>query len=232
MQLFYAPNIAVDQELPEEEAKHALRVLRLSEGDEIEITDGKGFFYKALIQSTNPRHCEVEIIEKKEQSPLWDFRLHIAVAPTKSIDKTEWFCEKATEIGINEITFLNCRFSERREIKEARLEKILVSAIKQSQKATLPGLNGMTDFQTFIKKPFEGRRFIAHCQEGLKFLLKQTYHQSEDALVLIGPEGDFSLEEINAALAQGFEPISLGNSRLRTETAALAAVHTFHVLNQ
>ena len=144
----------------------------------------------------------------------------------------EWFAEKASELGINAITCLNCRFSERKEIKPARLEKILVSAMKQSQKATLPELNGMTDFRTFVSLPFAGRKFIAHCEEGVKPLLKQTYHPGENALVLIGPEGDFSPEEIALALKCGFEPISLGESRLRTETAALVACHTIHVLNQ
>jgi 16S rRNA (uracil1498-N3)-methyltransferase len=144
----------------------------------------------------------------------------------------EWLCEKSTEIGINQMTFLNCRFSERREIKLPRLEKILVSAMKQSQKATLPQLSGPIDFHTFIQQPFCGRRFIAHCHEGEKTTLKQTYHPTEAALILIGPEGDFSPEEVSAAIKKGFAPISLGNSRLRTETAALTALHTLHLLNE
>ena len=219
-------------ELPEEEAGHCIRVLRLTEGDEILLTDGKGFFFKAAISRAHPKHCEVNILEQWEQPALWNFNLHIAVAPTKNMDRMEWFAEKATEIGINAITCLNCRFSERKEIKPARLEKILISAMKQSQKATLPELNGMTDFRTFVSLPFAGRKFIAHCEEGVKPLLKQTYHPGENALVLIGPEGDFSPEEIALALKCGFEPISLGESRLRTETAALVACHTIHVLNQ
>ncbi|MDR1202661.1 MAG: 16S rRNA (uracil(1498)-N(3))-methyltransferase [Tannerellaceae bacterium] len=232
MQLFYAPDISVARELPEEEAKHALRVLRLTEGDAIDLTDGKGFFYKAIIRSSNPKHCYVDVIAKQEQPLLWDFDLHIAVAPTKNIDRMEWLCEKSTEIGINQMTFLNCRFSERREIKLPRLEKILISAMKQSQKATLPKLTGITDFPTFIQQPFYSRRFIAHCHEGEKNTLKQLYHSKEDALILIGPEGDFSSEEAAIAIKNGFEPISLGNSRLRTETAALTAIHTIHLLNQ
>ena len=232
MQIFYTPDIAVHPELPEEEAAHCIRVLRLAEGDEILLTDGKGSFYKAAISRAHPKHCEVKILESRRQPALWDFNLHIAVAPTKNMDRMEWFAEKATEIGIDAITCLNCRFSERKEIKPARLEKILVSAMKQSQKATLPELTGMTDFRTFINQPFEGRRFIAHCEEGEKPLLKQIYRPGENALVLIGPEGDFSPEEIALALKQGFEPISLGKSRLRTETAALVACHTIHVLNQ
>jgi 16S rRNA (uracil1498-N3)-methyltransferase len=231
MQIFYTPDIAVLPELPEDEARHALRVLRLGEGAEICLTDGRGFFYKALIRTSNPKHCEVNVIERSEQAPLWDFRLHIAVAPTKNIDRMEWFCEKATEIGIDSITFLNCRFSERRELKTPRLEKILAGAMKQSGKARLPELSGMIDFQAFIRQAFSGRRFIAHCEAGEKPLLAQACRPRENALILIGPEGDFSPEEINAALAQGFEPVSLGKSRLRTETAALAACHTIHILN-
>lgn len=231
MQVFYTPDIAVNAELPEEEAGHCVRVLRLSEGAEIRLTDGKGFFYRAVIRRAHPKHCEVELLESWQQPALWPFRLHIAVAPTKNMDRMEWFAEKATEIGIDEITCLNCRFSERREIKTARLEKILVSAMKQSLKATLPRLTGMTDFKTFVARPFEGRKFIAHCEEGEKASLKSSYRPGENALILIGPEGDFSPEEIAWALASGFEPISLGESRLRTETAALAACHTIHVLN-
>ena len=168
MQIFYTPEIAVNLELPEEEAGHCIRVLRLTEGDEILLTDGKGFFFKAAISRAHPKHCEVNILEQWEQPALWNFNLHIAVAPTKNMDRMEWFAEKATEIGINAITCLNCRFSERKEIKPARLEKILVSAMKQSQKATLPELNGMTDFRTFVSLPFAGRKFIAHCEEGVK----------------------------------------------------------------
>jgi 16S rRNA (uracil1498-N3)-methyltransferase len=232
MQLFYAPDINTIHELPEEEARHALRVLRLAEGDTIDLTDGKGCFYQAIIRSANPKHCLVDVIARQEQPPLWNFDLHLAVAPTKNIDRMEWLCEKATEIGINQLTFLNCRFSERRETKLPRLEKILVSAMKQSQKATLPKLTATTDFHTFIQQPFPGRRFIAHCYEGEKATLKQTYRPTEAALILIGPEGDFSPEEVSAAIKRGFEPISLGKSRLRTETAALTALHTIHLLNE
>ncbi len=232
MQIFYTPDIAVRQELPEEEAGHCIRVLRLTEGDEVMLTDGRGFFYRAVIRRAHHKHCEVEVLERWEQPKPWQFSLHIAVAPTKNMDRMEWFVEKATEIGIDAVTCLNCRFSERREVKTARLEKIMVSAMKQSQKATLPTLAGMTDFATFVKQPFDGRKFIAHCEEADKKLLKQLYLPRENALVMIGPEGDFSPEEIAMALGEGFEPVSLGESRLRTETAALVACHTIHVLNQ
>lgn len=232
MQIFYTPNIVTNPVLSEEESGHCVRVLRLNEGDQILLTDGTGSFYKAAITHAHPKHCGVELLESWRQAPLWPFYVHIAVAPTKNMDRLEWFVEKATEIGIDAISCLNCRFSERREIKSARLEKILASAMKQSQKATLPRLEGMVDFKEFVARPFEGRKFIAHCEEEEKPLLRQLYHPGERALVLIGPEGDFSPEEITLAKSKGFESISLGESRLRTETAALVACHTLHVLNQ
>jgi RNA methyltransferase, RsmE family len=232
MQLFYTPDISSNPELPEEEARHCIRVLRLAEGAEIGLTDGKGYFYKAIIEQANPKHCLVSIKETKQQPSLWPFHLHIAVAPTKHIDRLEWFAEKATEIGIDAITCLKCRYSERKELKPERIEKILISAMKQSLKATLPQLTGMTDFKAFIKQPFEGKKFIAHCEEGKKPLLKQVCQPGENALILIGPEGDFSTEEIALAKEAGFTAISLGESRLRTETAALVACQTIHFINQ
>jgi len=233
MQIFYAPDIATNPELPLEEAGHAIRVLRLTEGDELLIADGKGFFYKANILQAHHKHCTVTLQERWGQPRLWKPYIHIAVAPTKNMDRMEWFVEKATEIGIDAITCLNCRFSERREVKTARLEKILISAMKQSQKAFLPNLTGMTDFKGLVSTPFNGRKYIAHCEKGEdKPLLKEIYHRQENILILIGPEGDFSPEEIELAISNGFEAISLGSSRLRTETAALVACHTVHILNQ
>lgn len=232
MHVFYTPDIQKSNELPEEEAQHCIRVLRLSIGDEITLTDGKGNFYKAEITVATNKRCFVNIKESIFQEPLWPCHLHIAMAPTKNMDRNEWFAEKATEIGFDELTFLNCRFSERKVIKTERIAKILVSAIKQSLKARLPRLNGMTDFNRFISQPFEGRKFIAHCYEGEKPLLKDVVRKGEDALVLIGPEGDFSEEEVKQAIENGFEPISLGRSRLRTETAALVACHILNLQNQ
>lgn len=232
MQLFYTPDISSNLELPEDEARHCIRVLRLGEGAEVDLTDGKGNFYKAVIEQANPKHCLVSITETRQQPSLWPFYLHIAVAPTKNMDRLEWFAEKVTEIGINAITCLNCRYSERRELKKERIEKILVSAMKQSLKATLPKLTGMTDFKTFIKQPFDGKKYIAHCEEGEKPLLKQIGQPGENVLILIGPEGDFSTEEIDLAKEAGFIAISLGESRLRTETAALVACQTIHFINQ
>ena len=223
MHVFYTPDIQTRAELPEEEAQHCIRVLRLNIGDQITLTDGKGYFYRAEISAATNKRCMVNILETTYQGPLWNGHLHIAMAPTKNMDRTEWFAEKATEIGFDELTFLNCRFSERKVIKTERISKILVSAIKQSLKARLPQLNEMTDFNKFITQPFKGQKFIAHCYEGEKPLLKDVFHKGEDALVLIGPEGDFSEEEVKKAIGKGFRPISLGKSRLRTETAALVA---------
>ena len=232
MHVFYTPQIQTCAELPEEEAAHAVRVLRLQAGDEVMLTDGEGSFYRAEITTATNKRCLVRVLETQPQAPLWSGHLHIAMAPTKNMDRTEWFAEKATEIGFDELTFLNCRFSERRVIKTERIAKILVSAMKQSLKARLPRLNEMTDFDRFMTQPFTGQKFIAHCYEGEKPLLKDVVQHGEDALVLIGPEGDFSPEEVEKALANGFRPISLGRSRLRTETAALVACHILNLLNQ
>lgn len=232
MHVFYTPDIQKRNELPEEEAQHCTRVLRLSTGDEITLTDGKGYFYQAEITAASNKRCMVSIRESIFQEPLWHCHLHIAMAPTKNMDRNEWFAEKATEIGLDELTFLNCRYSERKVIKNERIEKILISAIKQSLKARLPKLNGMMDFDKFIAQDFKGQKFIAHCYEGEKPLLKNVLKANEDALVLIGPEGDFSEEEVKKAIERGFVPISLGKSRLRTETAALVACHTLNLLNQ
>lgn len=233
MQLFYAPDIATNPLLPEEESRHCTKVLRLTVDDTLMLTDGKGSFYRAVIAEPHPKHCRVTVVEHLPQAPLWPFRIHLAVAPTKNIDRMEWFLEKATEVGIDTVTCLNCRFSERREVKTERLEKILVSAMKQSQKARLPQLIGMSDFSDFVARPFEGRKMIAHCHtpEDLP-LIRSVYRPGEDALILIGPEGDFSKEEVELAEAHGFIGVSLGKSRLRTETAAFTACHTLHVLNQ
>ena len=232
MHVFYTPDILTNPELPEEEAKHCLRVLRLSPGDEITLTDGKGYFYKAEITIANNKRCLVSIRETTYQEPLWSRHIHIAMAPTKNMDRNEWFAEKATEIGIDELTFLDCRFSERKTIKIERIEKTMISAIKQSLKARLPIVHEITSFDTFIEQPFDGQKFIAHCYPGEKPLLKDVLQPGEDALVLIGPEGDFSEKEVEKAIEKGFVPISLGKSRLRTETAALVACMTMNIVGQ
>lgn len=229
MHVFYTPDIANTQELPEEEAGHCLRVLRLGIGDEVMLTDGRGFFYQAVIAAATQKRCMVKIVSKTEQESFWGGHLHLALAPTKNMDRMEWLAEKATEIGFDELTFLNCRFSERKVIKTDRIEKIVVSAVKQSLKARKPVVNEMTDFRKFMERDFSGQKFIAHCYEGEKPLLRDVLHPDEDAVILVGPEGDFSPEEVTLAMEKGFQPVSLGKSRLRTETAALVAVHLMNL---
>ncbi len=232
MYLFYTPDIDIRLELPEEEAAHCLRVLRLSQGDKITLTDGKGYFYEAQITATSGKRCLVSIQKKTFQEPLWRGHLHLAMAPTKNMDRTEWLAEKATEIGLDELSFLNCRFSERKVIKTERIEKIVVSALKQSLKARKPQVNEMMTFNKFVQQDFSGDKFIAHCYKGEKSLLKDVLSGERDTLVLVGPEGDFSQEEVELALSCGFRPVSLGNSRLRTETAALVASHLMNLYHQ
>lgn len=232
MHVFYTPDIATSCEMPEEEVGHCLRVLRLTTGDEVTLTDGRGNFYKAVISAATNKRCQLKVLETLPQEKGWTGWLHVAMAPTKNMDRTEWFAEKATEIGFDELTFLNCRYSERKVIKTERIEKILVSAIKQSLKANKPVLNEMTDFNKFITQDFKGQKFICHCYEGEKKLLKEAIVPGEDALILIGPEGDFSEEEVAKAMEAGFQPVSLGKSRLRTETAAFVAAHTLNLFNQ
>lgn len=231
VRFFYVPDAAEQTELPVDEAMHALRVLRLKSGDEIFLMDGVGNFYRAEVTLAATKHCMYEIKEVLPQEKTWRKNIHIAVAPTKMIDRMEWFCEKATEVGLDEISFLNSKFSERKVLRTVRLEKIVVSAVKQSRKPWKPELNPIISFDEFVKQPREGRKFIAHCHEEIerKDLFTEIYDPSgtktdEDITILIGPEGDFSMDEVRKAMEQGYESISLGNSRLRTETAALSAV--------
>ena len=229
--IFYSSGIRHLQQLPEQESLHCTKVLRMKEGDQLTVTDGKGFFFLCTLIQAHPKHCIVSIDAEVAQPKTWNFNLHIAFAPTKNIDRMEWFAEKATESGIDRFTPLLCRFSERKELKTERLEKIVVSAMKQSQQAVMPIIDEMNPFHLFVEKPFAGRKFIAHCHPSPKTALAKTYQKGEDALILIGPEGDFSEEEIKKAVSLGFEPVSLGETRLRTETACLVACHTLHVLN-
>jgi 16S rRNA (uracil1498-N3)-methyltransferase len=231
--LFYTPDLKLPvHTLSEEESKHCTRVLRLSEGDKIFLTDGKGRFCEAMIKNASPKACVIEIVETILEYGKHDFKLNVAIAPTKNIERFEWFLEKATEIGVDEIIPLICRFSERKEIKPERLEKVIVSAMKQSQKAYLPALSSIQKFKALVSKPFSGDKFIAHCNNGEKLLLGNSIKQGRDVLILIGPEGDFSPEEVEMAILQGFVPVSLGESRLRTETAGVVACHTVNLINQ
>lgn len=234
MNVFYTPDIDKLNELPADESAHCARVLRMKEGEHITLTDGKGRFYEAELTLVSQKRCLFNILQTTMPEPLWTGHLHVAMAPTKNMDRVEWFAEKATEIGFDELTFLNCRFSERKVIKPERVEKILVSAVKQSLKPSKPILNDMTDFVHFVKQKHSGQKFIAHCYNdmGDKPFLKEILRPGEDALVMIGPEGDFSREEVELAMSFGFQPISLGQSRLRTETAALVACHLMNIINQ
>lgn len=241
---FYVPNASSVNELPEEEAQHAVRVLRMEMGDEMMLMDGEGIFYRAIVTEATKKRCLYRIEETLPQDRQWQPHLHLAMAPTKNMDRTEWFAEKATEIGFDELTFLRCRWSERTVIKTERVEKILVSAMKQSHKAWKPILNEMVDFKAFLQeiKERENRngkvmqKFICHCYEeeglGEKVALKDALKSGEDVLVMVGPEGDFSIDEVKMAEANGFQSVSLGKSRLRTETAALVAVHLMNLINQ
>lgn len=234
--LFYAPDVTTSHAIPEEEAAHAVRVLRIKEGDTLWLTDGRGNFYEGTASpagSTKHPECFVNISSERPWDCPWPTSIHIAVAPTKNMDRIEWFAEKATEIGLDGIHFIDCAFSERRVIKTERIEKIVVSAMKQSHKAVKPVVGEMMRFRDFIAQPFEGDKFIAHCYEqqdidgSEKVFLFDAVRRDVPTLILIGPEGDFSVEEVRAAHAAGFRSITLGESRLRTETAALTAVaHT------
>ncbi|MDP4599975.1 MAG: 16S rRNA (uracil(1498)-N(3))-methyltransferase [Polaribacter sp.] len=235
MQLFYNPEI---QETTKEimfdkvESAHIIRVLRKKESDILHITNGKGFLFDAKIVIANDKKCLASIIKTEQKPKPWNYYLHIAIAPTKNNDRIEWFLEKATEIGIDEITPIICSNSERRVVKTDRFEKIIQSAMKQSLKFTFPKLNEPIKFTEFINQEFEGKICIAHCEEQEKNLLKDIVKPNEKTTILIGPEGDFSYDEIKKALLKDFTPISLGESRLRTETAGLVAVNLVSFINQ
>lgn len=253
---FYAPELAEQEisplrgDLEGSEANHALRVLRLGVGDEIRLMDGKGTFYRATITTATGHRLLYQIDEAEPQQPAWQGHLHLAMAPTKLMDRVEWFAEKATEIGFDELTFLDTQFSERKVVKEERIDKILISAMKQSHKAWKPKLNCLTRFKDFIMQEREGDKFICHCQtlsplprEGESLpsitdvdgetmpLLFDVLHPGVPSTVLIGPEGDFSIEEVRLAMEHGYKSVTLGRSRLRTETAALMAVHMMQLKN-
>jgi 16S rRNA (uracil1498-N3)-methyltransferase len=233
MQLFYVPNISGTKvTLDPTESKHAIKVLRLPQGAHIQLIDGIGGFYQARISDANPKRCQLEIFDSKLDFGKKNFNLHIAIAPTKNIDRFEWFLEKCTEIGINEITPLLSGHSERKVIKPERLQKILVSAMKQSVKAYLPKLNELTTFKAFIGQDTDAKKYIAHCNPGKKNHLKNEVSEGDDVLLLIGPEGDFSPEEVEWAKEYGYNEISLGTARLRTETAGVVACHIVNLANE
>lgn len=254
---FYVPDAANQVELPAEEATHALRVLRLKGGDEIFLMDGEGSFFRAEVTAASSKRCLYEIKEEMPQQRAWKGHIHLAIAPTKMMERIEWMAEKATEIGFDELSFLNCQFSERKVVKTPRIDKIVISAVKQSHKAWKPVVNEMVSFKEFIQTPRPGRKFICHCYEEVEKkdffteisgILNEAHAATEspnadvataasesptadaaDITVLVGPEGDFSIDEVRLALENGYESVSLGTSRLRTETAGLVAVHMAHI---
>ena len=266
---FYVPDAANQVELPAEEATHALRVLRLKGGDEIFLMDGEGSFFRAEVTAASSKRCLYEIKEEMPQQRAWKGHIHLAIAPTKMMERIEWMAEKATEIGFDELSFLNCQFSERKVVKTPRIDKIVISAVKQSHKAWKPVVNELVSFKEFIQTPRPGRKFICHCYEEVEkkdffteisSILNEAPAATEspnadvataasesptadvataasesptadaaDITVLVGPEGDFSIDEVRLALENGYESVSLGTSRLRTETAGLVAVHMAHI---
>ena len=230
MQLFFTENPESEIVLSKEESKHATKVLRKKEGDILNFTDGKGGFYKAEITVADTKKCRLQIISSEQKPKQHNYHLHIAIAPTKNMDRYEWFLEKATEIGIDEITPIICEHSERKVIKTERCNRILLSAMKQSLKLHLPKLNETITLKDFLKQDFEGNKYIAHCEDGEKTELRKE-EKTEKTLILIGPEGDFSPTEVELALENQFKTVSLGGSRLRTETAGIVAVHTINMKN-
>lgn len=240
MHLFYTPEVKPEQlsyQLSEEESKHAVRVLRLNLGDQVFLIDGKGGLFEAEIAEAHPKRTKLHVVSYTEAYGRSRYRLHLAVAPTKSMDRMEWFLEKGTEIGVQEITPLLCDHSERKEIKLDRLNKIVVAAAKQSLKAYIPRVNPMISIENFLDNLEDGQRVvekgIAHCEKDAeKEFITQAFKPHGDYVLMIGPEGDFSPREVRLCLSRGFIPISLGESRLRTETAAVLACAEVALLNR
>lgn len=235
---FYVPDADQQQELPTAEAMHAMRVLRLKSGDELFLMDGVGNYYRAVVTIAATHNCYYDIVERLPQTPQWQGHIHLAIAPTKVLDRIEWMVEKATEVGVDEITFFHSKFSERKLLKTTRLEKIAISAMKQSHKAWKPVIHEIISFKDLISSPVEGRKYIAHCYEEIprtslfEELQALDKTAAESVTVLIGPEGDFSIDEVQMALEAGYQSVHLGNSRLRTETAGLMAVTMMQLSKQ
>lgn len=229
---FYAPDIEQTLTLPESDSGHCARVLRLREGDEIFVVDGRGTRFRCAITCAHHKHTTVEILDRESLPSHWSGKITVAVSPPKSIDRLEWFAEKATEMGIDRIVLLRCARSERKDVRVDRIEKILVSAMKQSLKGVLPELVGMTPISEFLRQS-SGARFMGYCDKDTpRRLFVDELRPADDVTVMIGPEGDFTPDEVSEAVNSGFLPVTFGASRLRTETAALFAVAAFHVVNQ
>lgn len=233
-QLFYSPHIENKQvTLSEEESRHCIKVLRLKQGNEVHFTDGKGNLFLAKVADSHPKKCTLSIQKNIQQSPLPSYYIHIAIAPTKNADRMEWFVEKSVEFGVQEISFVQCDRSERKQIKLPRLQKIALSAMKQSLKFFLPQVNEMQPYKEFMSQlPADYQRFIAHLGEGERVFLKNEAQKQKKYCILIGPEGDFTPNEVTLALDKEFKAVSLGASRLRTETAGIAACHLLNLINE
>ena len=235
--LFYAPQLREEQQLPEAEALHAIKALRTSIGDELLVTDGQGMLYETIVTAVDRRHCFVSITREQIWHKYWSGCWSVAIAPTKSVDRIEWMIEKMVEVGVDEIILLRTKHSERKHINQERLERIVQSAMKQSQKALLPSLRTDVSFANLLSEAKQPIRLIAHCREGIspeRVTIDRAFSPKQDVLIAIGPEGDFTTEELEEAIRMGFVPVTLGKSRLRTETAGLIALqwlHTLHMLS-
>jgi 16S rRNA (uracil1498-N3)-methyltransferase len=234
MQIFFAPDIKGNvYTLDEKESKHCIRVLRMTTGSQVSIIDGKGSLYEAVITNPDPRRCSLAITGVAREFETRNYRIHIAISPLKNHERFEWFIEKSVEIGVDEITPLICDNTEKPGIKKERVNKIIISAMKQSLKSTLTILNEPAFLFDFVKKDHSGKRMIAHCNnEPSRSSIGDVYHKGDDAVILIGPEGDFSSNEIKYAVGSGFMPVHLGKSRLRSETAGIAACCSVYYINQ
>lgn len=233
MNVFYLPDAQLGTiSFPEEESKHIVKVLRMKEGDCFCVTDGNGSLYDAELIDAHPKRAMADLSNQRQGYDIRDFKVSIAIAPTKLNERTEWFLEKATEIGIDEVKFFSSYHSERRVANVERFKKIVVAAMKQSVKSKMPLVEEMVSFDKLVKQKYEGQKFIAWIDDDVKEQLCDLYKKGENALVLIGPEGDFSKEEVALAKENGFVPVSLGEARLRTETAAVVACHTIQLINQ
>jgi len=234
MQIFYAPDIAGDTyTLDEKESKHIIRVLRMIKGADVRLIDGQGNLYEGIISDPDQKRCTIKVTGRINDFERRNYRLHIAISPLKNPERFEWFVEKSVEIGIDEITPLICRNTEKPGIKYDRVNNLIISAMKQSLKATRTVLNDTCNFKDFIKMDLKGIMMIAHCDNSIeRTKISDVYSKNENAVILIGPEGDFSKEEIDSAIKSNFSPVHLGPSRLRTETAGVAACHSIYFLNQ
>lgn len=231
---FYAPDILTSPVLPESDSQHCCRVLRMQNGDSVEVVDGRGGLYQCIIATAHSKHTQLEIVRRIDLPEVWPMHITIAVAPTKHLDRMEWLVEKLVEIGVNKIVPVKCDRSERKEIKIERLQKIAISAMKQSLKAVLPEISEMTPLRQLIKSlPANTQKFVGYCDDTVqRRLLAREYAPAQNVIMLIGPEGDFSPDEIKMLIDAGFMPVTLGDNRLRTETAALVACDTFHIITQ